>query len=170
MARSNREAELLPHHRVTLVADQDAGWVFVTEPDEPLAPWLKVGAERDWGDARTLGRAPGQPVLFLRAGGSGAWWVGSGRVVDVSERWRAFGVRTRCVHRSSPPIPAVPPRTVSAPGPVAWENRALAARLGLDRFRSRTPYLDASRAMRLTSLDLDRLEEVQPRLATLWPE
>ncbi len=144
--------------------------MFVAEPDEPLARWLEVGTERHWGDARTLGMAPGQPVLFLRVGGSGAWWVGSGTVVDVGERWRAFGVRTRCVRRSSPPLPAVPPDTVSPTGSVAWENRALAARLGIGRFRSRTPYLDASRAMRLTSLDLDRLEAIQPRLAALWPE
>ena len=165
-----------------MMANQLVGWVFIGFPDEHLRPMLRPGTVRLWEDARTVGKSPGQPVLFLQTREQGAAWVGSGLVSGVEERWKAFGVyvETRTVlprllvtvapspghspNRNPPGAEAVRSR-----GTAAWENRTLAARLGFGGFRSRTPYLEEERDLRLTASDWNLLCQLQPSLLHLWP-
>ncbi len=151
-----------------LLAEHSVGWVFVGYPDERLDRHLVPGRIVHWRDARTMGVEADQPVLFLQLDERSGSWVGSGRIVDVEERWRAFGVRVRCLERLERPLPAVP-GPVGPEGATTWENRTLAARLGLATFRTRTPFLDEGRVHRLTAADLDRLVGIQPALRPLWP-
>ena len=158
------------------------GWVFIGFPDEHLRSMLRPGAPRLWGDARTIGKIPGQPVFFLQTRERGAAWVGSGVVTGVEERWKAFGVyvETRTVldrmlttvARDPDGRPTGGSRSVDSihsQGMAAWENRTLAARIGFAGFRSRTPYLEEERDIRLTASDWNVLCQLQPSLSTLWP-
>jgi hypothetical protein len=165
-----------------MMANQVEGWVFVGFPDEHLRSMLRPGSIRLWDDARTIGKLPGQPVLFLQTREHGAAWVGSGVVTGTEERWKAFGVyvETRTVLPRmlvtvalDPDIhPKGRPRTVDSirsQGMAAWENRTLAARLGFAGFRSRTPFLEEARDLRLTASDWNVLRQLQPSLRSLWP-
>jgi hypothetical protein len=158
------------------------GWVFVGFPDEHLRAMLRPGTVRLWDDARTVGKRPGQPVLFLQTRGLGAAWVGSGVVTEVEERWKAFGVyvETRKVlSRLLATMTAYPDGrptggtravdSIRSQGMAAWENRTLAARIGFPGFRSRTPYLEGERDLRLSATDFSMLCQLQPSLASLWP-
>jgi len=158
------------------------GWVFVGFPDERLRSMLRPGTVRLWDDARTIGKIPGQPVLFLQTMERGAAWVGSGIVAEVEERWKAFGVyvETRTVlarmlatvrwEASGSAKPGASAfDSLRSRGVAAWENRALAARIGIVDFRSRTPYLEAERDLRLTVSDWAVLLDLQPALRDLWP-
>ncbi len=165
-----------------MMANQVVGWVFVGYPDEHLRSMVRPGTIRLWDDARTIGKVPGQPVLFLQTRERGAAWIGSGIIHQLEERWKAFGVyvETRTVlarmlatvtldpdGQSESRIRSVD--SIRAQGMSAWENRALAARVGLVGFRSRTPYLEEGRAIRLTASDWSVLCQLQPSLRTLWP-
>lgn len=165
-----------------MMANELVGWVFVGYPDEHLRSLLRAGTVHRWGDARTIEKVPGQPVLFLQTRERGAAWVGSGVVLRVEERWKAFGVyvETRTILTRMIPTLTVGPEgppdgrpaaveSMRAQGPAAWENRTLAARVGLIEFRSRTPYLGEGRDIRLTGWDWRVLCELQPLLRTLWP-
>ena len=165
-----------------MMANQIVGWVFVGYPDEHLRAMLRPGTVHLWGDARTMGKATGQPVLYLQTRERGAAWIGSGIVTGVEERWKAFGVyvETRTVlPRLIPTVAATPVVAPDGPtnssgsirsqGPAAWENRTLAARVGLVDFRTRTPYLEDGRDIRLTSWDWNVLCQLQPSLRILWP-
>jgi|GEM_PF-6155958 len=165
-----------------MIANQVEGWVFVGFPDEHLRSMLRPGSIRLWDDARTIGKLPGQPVLFLQTREHGAAWVGSGVVTSMEERWKAFGVyvETRTVLARmlgtvalDPDIPPKgKPRTVDSirsQGMAAWENRTLAARVGFAGFRSRTPFLEEQRDLRLTASDWSLLCQLQPSLRSLWP-
>ncbi|MGP8075173.1 MAG: hypothetical protein ACLP8Y_00285 [Thermoplasmata archaeon] len=158
------------------------GWVFVGFPDEHLRSMLRLGTVRLWDDARTIGKQAGQPVFFLQTRQRGAAWVGAGVVSSVEERWKAFGVyvETRTVlPRMIAAMTGDPARhpssgnhavdSIRSQGMAAWENRTLAARVGLAGFRSRTPYLDETRDLRLTASDWGVLCQLQPSLSTLWP-
>lgn len=165
-----------------MMANQLEGWVFVGFPDEHLRWMLKPGSVRLWDDARTIGKTPGQPVLFLQSRDRGAAWVGSGVVSRVEERWQAFGVwvETRVVLARMLPTVARDPDgnpkggtrafdSIDSQGMAAWENRTLAARIGLVEFRSRTPYLEEGRDIRLTASDWRVLCQLQPSLRSLLP-
>jgi hypothetical protein len=165
-----------------MMANQVVGWVFVGYPDEHLRSMLRPGAVRLWEDARTVEKVPGQPVLFLQTRERGAAWVGSGVIRGAEERWKAFGVyvETRTVlprllatvatDPKGPPEGRVPNvDSIRSLGMAAWENRTLATRLGLVKFRSRTPYLEEGRAVRLTASDWSVLCQLQPSLGDLWP-
>ncbi len=165
-----------------MMANQLEGWVFVGFPDEDLRSMLRPGAVRLWDDARTIGKTPGQPVLFLQARERGAAWVGSGVITQVEERWKAFGVwvETRIVLARTLPTVARGPEahpkrgtrpldSIGSEGVAAWENRTLAARIGLIKFRSRTPFLDEGRDIRLTASDWSVLCQLQPSLGSLLP-
>ena len=165
-----------------MMANQVVGWVFAGYPDEHLRAMLRPGTVHLWDDAHTIGKSPGQPVLFLQTRERGAAWVGSGVVLSAEERWKAFGVyvETRTIlTRMIPTLtvgPEGPPNgraafveSIRAQGPAAWENRTLAARVGLIDFRFRTPYLEEGRDIRLTAADWRVLCELQPLLRTLWP-
>lgn len=133
--------------------------------------WLKPGRAHDWGDARVLGKEPGQPVLFLRPGSPHPRWVGWGRILEPEERWWVFGVRTSCIRAFDPPLEAVDPaleaRHRGRPEN-DWENRALGAALGLLDFRDKTPYREVGATdFQLTISDLRHLVRVQPRLRGL---
>ena len=167
----------------TMMANELVGWVFVGYPDEHLRSILRAGTVHLWDDARTMGKVPGQPVLFLQTQEQGAAWIGSGVVHGVEERWKAFGVyvETRTIlARMVPAFPASPEdspghhrpvsmESIRFQGAAAWENRTLAARVGLVAYRSRTPYLEEGRDVRLTGSDWRILCELQPSLRTLWP-
>ncbi len=162
-----------------MLSNHQVGWVFVAYPDERMRTLLRAGRESKWSDARTTAMEPGQPVLFLQLGDGSPTWAGAGRVVGVEERWRMFGVRTQCLTKLARPLVAVPARSpgASAAGRATehldnaalWENRSLAERVGLHRFRSRTPYLEEGRVLRLTAADLHHLLELQPALGRIWP-
>jgi hypothetical protein len=165
-----------------MMVDHLQGWVFVGFPEEHLRSMLRPGAVRLWDDARTIGKFPGQPVLFLQTRERGAAWVGAGLVTGVEERWRAFGVYVETRTVLARMIVALPGDAESHPGSghhavdavrsqgmAAWENRTLAARLGFQGFRSRTPYLEAERDLRLTASDWNVLCQLQPSLRDLWP-
>lgn len=165
------------------MAHHQAGWVFVGFPEEHLRSMLRVGTVRLWDDARTIGKAPGQPVLFLQTRQQGAAWLGSGIVRELEERWKAFGVyvETRTVLPRLLPVVASgasatgpngndPTESVRRRGSAAWENRTLAARLGFTEFRTRTPYLEETRDLRLSESDRALLCALQPQLQALWPE
>jgi hypothetical protein len=163
--------------------NQVEGWVFVGFPDEHLRSMLLPGSVRLWDDARTIGKLPGQPVLFLQTREHGAAWVGSGSVIGTEERWKAFGVfvETRTVLErmlvTVAPDPGAPPKgghrtvdSIRSQGMAAWENRTLAARVGFAGFRSRTPFLEEQRDLRLTASDWSLLCRLQPSLRSLWPK
>ncbi len=165
------------------LVQQQGGWVFLGFPEEHLRSILRVGALQLWDDARTIGKAPGQPVFFLQTRQQGAAWLGSGVVRQVEERWKAFGVyvETRAVLPRLLPIVAHEPHSTTASGhppadsvrrrgTEAWENRTLAARLGFTEFRSRTPFLEETRDLRLSPADWSVLCQLQPHLRSLWPE
>lgn len=82
-----------------MMTNQIVGEEFVGYPDEHLRSMLRPGTLHGWGDARPIGKAPGQPVLFLQTRERGAAWVGSGVIRRVAERWKALGlyVETRAV-------------------------------------------------------------------------
>jgi hypothetical protein len=166
-----------------MMANQLEGWVFVGFPDEHLRSMLRPGTVRLWEDARTIGKAAGQPVLFLQTRERGAAWVGSGVINGVDERWKAFGVyvETRAVLARMMPTETRDPEglpkkgagsadSIRTRGMSAWENRTLAARMGFEGFRSRTPYLEEGRDIRLTASDWNVLCELQPSLRSLWPK
>lgn len=145
-----------------MTADQLVGWVFVGCPNEHLRILLRPNATHLWGDARTIEKVAGQPVLFLQTRAEGSAWIGSGVVAGLEERWKAFGVyvRTgrilpRLLRVIVPPEPERLPEpgtwTGGSLGAAPWENRTLAARLGLGDFRLRTPYLEQGRDVRLTA-------------------
>ncbi len=153
---------------VPLPAGQTVGWVIQLEADEPLNLWLRPGSEHVWEDARSAGKVPGQPVLFVQTGQGPVAWVGWGRVLQGDERWRVYGVPTTCGGRLDPPLPVLDPSVEFGPGSSTadlWDNRALGATLGLLRYRERTPYREVgARDLRLTDGDLHRLAEAQPKL------
>jgi len=158
-------------------ANQHVGWVFLGYPDERLRSWLRPGRVHLFEDARAIAKEEGAPVLFLQLGARSAHWVGAGTVAGLEERWKMFGVHVRCTRVLSPGLPSVPPARPASEGGgpatdlfrVPWENRALASHLGLDGFRSTTPYLDDRRDLRLTAYDLRRLVDLQPGLRALVP-
>ncbi len=162
-----------------MFAEHPSGWVFLGFPDEALRRWLRAGTVRLWSDARSISKVEGQSVLFLQLGKAGAHWEGAGRIEAPEERWRQFGVRVRCTQLLPHPLPAVP-ATVSEPTATGnpsrepripsedlWENRALASLVGLHRFRSRTPYLEDSRDLRLSDSDVRLLRTLQPGIEPL---
>lgn len=158
------------------MADQLVGWVFVGYPDEHLRTLLRPRAVRFWSDARTIEKVVGQPVLYLQTRDEGSAWIGSGAVVELEERWKAFGVHveTRSVLPRLLRVIAATrqsdiTRSVLSLGGAPWENRTLATHLGLAEFRSRTPYLEQGRDVRLTASDWHHLTELQPALLDLWP-
>ncbi len=166
-----------------MMANQLEGWVFVGFSDENLLSMLHPGTVHLWDDARTIGKAPGQPVLFLQTQGKAPAWAGFGVVTQVEERWKAFGVyvETRTVlsrllvtvvsESSGPPTKGTSHvDSIRSQGPAAWENRTLAARIGFGGFRARTPYLEEERDIRLTASDRNVLCQLQPALRSLWPE
>ena len=148
--------------------ERTVGWVFRAGPGEPADRWLRPGAPYDWKDARLLGKEPGQPVLFFLRDRGRAAWMGWGHVQDPLERWRSFGVRTVCARPFDPPLEVVDASLEEGDPPTPeelWENRALAASLGLLRFRDRTPYREVGgRDFRLTLSDLHQLARLQPLL------
>ena len=166
----------------SMMTNEVVGWVFVGYPDEHIRQIVRAGEVHLWDDAHTIGKVPGQPVLFLQTRERGAAWVGSGVVSGLEERWRAFGVyvKTRSILTRMIPTLAVEPEgppdgritsveSIRAQGPAAWENRTLAARVGIIEHRSRTPYLEEGRDIRLTGWDWRVLCELQPLLRALWP-
>lgn len=166
-----------------MMANQVQGWVFVGFPDEHLRTMLRPGTVRLWDDARTIGKTPGQPVFFLQTRERGAAWVGSGVITGVDERWKAFGVyvETRTLlarmlpteaggRENSPKAGPPSSDSIRSLGMGAWENRTLAARMGFEGFRSRTPYLEEARDIRLTASDWAVLCQLQPSLQGLWPK
>lgn len=153
------------------------GWVFSADLDEDVRSWLRVGGRHLWGGARSLGKERQQPVLFLRAGPPRARWLGSGVVLEPEERWKAFGVWVECRRVLKRPLPALPEKHGSSDRPEvaeilragapAWENRALAAKIGLAGFRFTTPYLDDDEDLRVSASDWERLFRLQPGLRDL---
>jgi hypothetical protein len=164
------DSEVFPWD-VPLPPERTVGWVIQAQGDEPLNLWLQPGAERLWEDARSAGKEPGQPVLFLQVGRGSPTWMGWGRILEPQERWRIYGVRTVCAERLDPPLPVVDSSVdrgaVSDTGDL-WENRALGTALGLLRHRNRTPYGEVgARDLRLTDADLHQLVRAQPGLRRL---
>jgi hypothetical protein len=152
------------------------GWVFQGYPDERLVRALVPGRIVHWDDARSQGKAEGQPVLFLQTGGATPTWVAWGRVIEPEERWRVFGVGVRCHDVLQPGLPALghgTPRPSARPSggqreAHVWEFPELGRALGLERSRERTPYLDTgARDLRLGVQDLAFLLELQPSLRLL---
>ena len=165
-----------------MVSSEEHGWVFVGFPDEHLRSMLRAGTTRLWDDARTIGKQPGQSVLFLQTRERGAAWVGAGVVRGVEERWKAFGVyvETRVVLprmlvtiAEGPDTPATKENravdSIRSRGLTAWENRTLAARMGFVGFRSKTPFLEETRDLRLSPSDWLLLCQLQPALGSLRP-
>jgi len=165
-----------------MMTNQVRGWVFIGFPEEQIRTLLRQGSTHLWDDAHTVGKQSGQPVLFLQTRERGAAWVGAGVITGVEERWKAFGVyvETRTVLARMMPVvaeglatgtaspnPAV--ESVRSRGMAAWENRALASRVGFVGFESRTPFLEEGRDLRLTGADWNLLCELQPALKDLWP-
>lgn len=152
------------------------GWIIRGYPDEVLARALRPGDVYAWDDARTLGKEPGQPVLYLETAQRAPRWVGWGRIAPAAERWRVHGVVVECRMRIHPAWPAAPTglppsstlRPANSPPGHDWETPALGRLLQLSRARERTPYMDTdARDIRLTAGDLSYLVQLQPRLATL---
>ena len=161
------DSELFPWD-VPLPAGQTVGWVIQLDPDEPLDLWLRPGTEHVWEDARSAGKVPGQPVLFVQRARGRVAWVGWGRILEGEERWKVYGVPAVCDGRVEPPLPVRDPsvdlESASSPADL-WDNRALGATVGLLRYRERTPYREVgARDLRLTAGDLYRLSQAQPRL------
>jgi hypothetical protein len=154
-----------------LPPNRTVGWVIQAPEDEPPNRWLSPGTEHLWEDARSAGKEPGQPVLFLQSGRDPPTWIGWGRILESSERWKVYGVRTVCGERLVPALEVIDPsvnlETISG-SEERWENRALGAALGLLHFRNRTPYGEVgARDLRLTDADLHQLVRAQPRLRSL---
>ncbi|MHB1435479.1 MAG: hypothetical protein ACYCPN_01575 [Thermoplasmata archaeon] len=147
--------------------DQLVGWVFVGYDDEDLRRELRLGHPYVWRDARTQGKEVGHPVLYLQTGGVPRW-VGAGRIRELDERWKIFGVSVVLDRWIAPPLPARARGTVPVPGAVEqagrWENRTLADRIGIPGHRTHTPFLDEGRDLRLTAADRDELFRQQPAL------
>lgn len=156
---------------VPLSQERTVGWVILAHEDEPLNLWLRPRGERLWEDARSAGKEPGQPVLFLQSGPGPPMWAGWGRVLEAPERWKVYGVSTVCVGVLDPSLPVVDPSI--DPGTISssedlWENRALGSALGLLRYRNRTPYGEVgARDLRITCADLQILGSAQPGLRRL---
>ncbi len=152
------------------------GWVFQGYEDENLAARLRPGRVDLWGDARSRGKVPGQPVLYLQADRRSPHWVGWGRIVPPEERWLVFGVPVRCEGIIPEGLPVFAPATTT-PGQGAdgdtgarheWEYRELGHALGLGGHRERTPFLDnGARDLRVSAHDLAHLLRLQPGLAEL---
>jgi len=166
-----------------MMPNQLLGWVFVGFPDEDLRSLLRARTIHLWEDARSAGKEPGQPVLFLQAHERGADWVGSGVVKEVEERWKPLGVyvETRTVLTRSLALVASglgrhltdgtrPVDSYRSTASTVWENRALAARIGLPGYRSRTPFLEGERDFRVTLSDWNLLCQLQPSLKGLLPK
>ncbi len=152
------------------------GWVLQGYPNERIDRSLIPDAVHHWGDARSRGKVPGQPVLFLQAHPRDPRWVGWGRVVEPEERWRVLGVTVRCAEVLRPALPVQAPRSIppalseasATPPGHDWEFRELGHVLGLATHRERTPYLDMdARDLRLGSRDLGFLLHLQPGLRRL---
>ena len=130
------------------------GWVVQGYADERIDRDLAPNEVHHWGDARSRGKVPGQPVLFLQSHPRDSRWVGWGRVVEPEERWRVLGVAVRCEEVLRPGLPVIASRGVTAPRSAEssnlprheWEYRELGHVLGLEAHRDRTPYLDPMRA------------------------
>ncbi len=156
---------------VPLSAERIVGWVIQAHEDEPLNLWLRPRAERLWEDARSAGKEPGQPVLFLQRGRGPPAWIGWGQILESPERWKVYGVNTVCTEVLDPPLPVVDPhvdRNMISNTEDHWENRALGTALGLLRYRNRTPYgEEGARDLRLTCADLHQLSRAQPGLRRL---
>jgi hypothetical protein len=178
---ANPRCRSVNHQTGPMFANRTIGWVFVADSKERLREWVRPGSTRLWDDARSVGKEPGQPVLFLQLLRSGARWEGSGSIVDVEERWKAFGVRVRCNRLLPAGLPAVLRAASDTAGavidgsagvarPDEWENRNLAALLGLIEFGSRTPFLNEGRDVRLTDADLRSVLALQPAIRQLLPE
>ena len=155
------------------------GWVIQGYANERIDLDLAPGTVRRWDDARSRGKVPGQPVLFLRTHPRGSRWVGWGRVVEPEERWRVLGVAVRCEGVARPGLPVV--ASGYAPRPRAgippelsrheWEFRELGFVLGLATQHERPPYLESdARDLRLSAHDLRFLLRLQPALARLGRE
>lgn len=149
------------------MADQFVGWVFVGYGDEDLQRELPLGRSYHWKDARTQGKEVGQPVLYLQTGGTPRW-VGRGRIQEIEERWKIFGVSVVLDRWILPPLPARARGAAVVQGAAEhvgrWENRTLADRIGIPGHRTHTPYLEEGRDLRLTAADLDELFRQQPAL------
>jgi len=152
------------------------GWVFQGYPNERMDRTLSPGEAHRWGDARSRGKIPGQPVLFLQVHPRDSRWVGWGRVVEPEERWRVLGVAVQCEEVLRPGLPVQEPQSdpPTRPGDSAippgheWEFRELGHVLGLAAHRERTPYLDTdARDLRLGAVDLRFLLHLQPGLGRL---
>lgn len=145
------------------------GWVVQAYPDERMLLGLQPGDVRHWGDARSRGKEPGQPVLLLQVDGENPRWVGWGTVVAPEERWRVLGMDVRIEEVTRPGFPVVARRaseTQEPPLTHEWVFRELGHTLKLSRHRERTPYLDTdARDLRLSASDLAYLLSLQPRLA-----
>jgi len=149
------------------------GWIVQGYPDERIDLQLSYGEVLHWGDARSRGKVPDQPVLFLQSRPGDSRWVGWGRVVEPDERWRVLGVTVRCEEVARPGLAVIAPGSVPSPrsGEPAqppshdWEFRELGHALGLETHRDRTPYLDTdARDLRLGAHDLRFLLGLQPAL------
>ncbi|NNN16916.1 MAG: hypothetical protein HKL79_00925 [Thermoplasmata archaeon] len=149
------------------------GWIVQGYADERIDRELSAGGAHQWGDARSRGKDPGQPVLFLQSRPRDSRWVGWGRVVEPEERWRVLGVTVRCEEVIRPGLPVIasqslrPPRSGGPSNlpPHDWEFRELGHVLGLETHRDRTPYLDTdARDLRLSASDLRFLLRLQPAL------
>lgn len=158
------------------IAPGTVGWVIQGYADERIERHLTPTELHRWEDARSRGKVPGQPVLFLQSRPRDSRWVGWGRVVEPEERWRVLGVTVRCEEVVRSGLPVVVSRSVRAPrsGDAAnlpeheWEYRELGQVLGVDVHRDRTPYLDAdARDLRLSIHDLHFLLQLQPALGRL---
>ena len=153
-----------------------AGWVIQGYANERIARDLAPTECHHWGDARSRGKVPGQPVLFLQSHPLDSRWVGWGRVVEPEERWRVLGVTVRCEEVVRPGLAvdasrSIPPAQAGESSNLLgheWEYRELGHVLGREAHRDRTPYLDTdARDLRLSVHDLRFLLHLQPALGRL---
>jgi hypothetical protein len=131
-----------------------------------------------WDSARSVGKEPDQPVLFMLEGPRPPLWLGSGRILEPEERWKVLGVLVECREVLSHPLPALPTKLEDLARPEVadlvdagahrWENRTLATRIGLTGFRSRTPFLEEMVDLQLSPGDWEHLLVLQPALRKLW--
>jgi hypothetical protein len=147
----------------------NTAWVLCGDKDEDLRRILRRGKSNLWSDAHSAGKEFGQFVLFLQTGLGPPAWIGSGTITGTEERWKIFGVWVRCDSLLPQPLPAIAhsvigPSLSSREKGGSWENRTLAARLGLRGFRMRTPFLEDGCDLRLTPSDMERLLRLQPEL------